>query len=91
MKLGRVLLFGASWITTATACGEGGTTCGALECDGGQLCVKRMAWKTEYLCADNPCESETIDCECAASACGADAFTCAHAEAREVACYCATC
>jgi hypothetical protein len=61
---------------TGGAGGSGGrgTSTSCPVCEGGSLCVRVArtsgpATQVDYLCADDPCAPDPLDCECARSVC----------------------
>ena len=74
-----------------TGCGEAESfQCGDdLTCEEGQICVQDSHWTTDFRCVENPCGSEKLSCDCAASAC--DVGSCNSVSENKVSCVCLAC
>ena len=70
--------------------GSGAFKCGDLECQAGDVCVKKVAFGETYECAKDACAPEATSCLCEGPACG-EGFMCVGIVGQYVTCECPTC
>ena len=58
----------SGWDVSVAACEP--VACGGETCPEGQICFQQFSGAQLMQCADNPCGTDSLDCDCAASLCG---------------------